>query len=220
VSTGLCGLDVFLGGGYPDSSAILINGPPGVGKEALGYWFMRSGLKENDFCLYVSHMPVSHIQRDMEAYGINGNEAPCWVASVGCPNRCDLNDPTGISYIIKQLVEQNKGRRARIVTDVLSPLLVLNPADTMYRYWTQLTSELRRYDAVLLAMGEEGMHSSSLVASMEQLFDGVIEMKLFESGLSFTPLLRVKKMLGVIPKPGYFRFSLTSSDLEILVNVS
>jgi KaiC/GvpD/RAD55 family RecA-like ATPase len=138
---------------------------------------------------------------------------------VGCPNKCDLNDPTNISFIIKQLVERNKGKRARIVTDVLSPLLVLNHADTMYRYWSQLTSELRRYDAVLIAMGEEGMHSQNVIASMEQLFDGVIEMKLFENGLSFIPLLRVKKMLGMIPKAGYFRFSLMSNDLEILGNV-
>jgi KaiC/GvpD/RAD55 family RecA-like ATPase len=155
----------------------------------------------------------------MAAFGLEGNQSPNWIASVGCPNRCDLNDPTNISFMIKQLVERNRGKRARIVTDVLSPLLVLNPADIMYRYWSQLTSELRRYDAVLIAMGEEGMHSPSIVASMEQLFDGVIEMKLFENGLTFTPLMRVKKMLGVIPKPGYFHFALTNNDLEILGNV-
>jgi KaiC/GvpD/RAD55 family RecA-like ATPase len=219
VSTGLNGLDTLLGGGYPDSSAVLITGPPGVGKEALGYWFIRSGLKSNDFCLYVTHRPVSHVLRDMVAFGVDGEQTPNWIASVGCPNRCDLNDPTNISFMVKQFVERNKGKRARIVTDVLSPLLVLNPAETMYRYWTQLTSEIRRYDAVLVAMGEEGMHSPNVVASMEQLFDGVIEMKLFENGLTFTPLLRVKKMLGVIPKPGYFRFSLANDDLEILGNV-
>jgi len=215
VSTGLEGLDAFLGGGYPDSSAILITGPPGVGKEALGYWFLRSGLTLGDFCLYVTHRPVSHVQRDMNAFGIDNQQSPDWVASVGCPNRCDLNDPTGISFAIKQLVERNKGKRARVVTDVLSPLLVLNPPDTMYRYWSQLTSELRGYDSVLLALVEEGMHPPNLVASMEQLFDGVIEMRLFENGLSFVPLLRVKKMLGVIPKHGYFRFSLTNNNLEI-----
>ncbi|MHB8700847.1 MAG: RAD55 family ATPase [Nitrososphaerales archaeon] len=219
VSTGLDGLDAFIGGGYPDSSAILITGPPGVGKEALGYWFLRSGLKLDDFCLYVTHRPVSHVLRDMTAFGVDREQTPNWIASVGSPSLCDLNDPTNISFMIKQLVERNKGKRVRIVTDVLSPLLVLNPADTMYRYWTQLTSELRRYDAVLMAMGEDGMHSPNVVASMEQLFDGVLEMKLFENGLSFTPLLRVKKMLGVIPKAGYFRFSLTNNDLEILGNV-
>ena len=219
VSTGFQGLDSFLQGGYPDGSAILLTGPPGVGKEALGYWFIDSGLKQGDFCLYVTHRPVSHVLRDMKAFGLGGDLAPDWVASVGSQHRCDINDPTGISFNVKQLVERNKGRRVRIVTDVLSPLLVLNPLETMYRYWTQLITEVRKYDAVLLATEEEGMHPQNLSASMEQLFDGVIEMKLFENGLSFTPLLRVKKMLGAIPQAGYYRFSLAKHDLEILTHV-
>lgn len=218
-STGLQGLDSFLQGGYPDGSAILLTGPPGVGKEALGYSFIHSGLKQGDFCLYVTHRPVSHVLRDMKAFGIAGEPAPDWVASVGSQNHCDINDPTGISFIIKQLVEQNQGKRVRIVTDVLSPLLVLNPLETMYRYWTQLISDVRKHDAILLATEEEGMHPQNLTASMEQLFDGVIEMKLFEDGLSFTPLLRVKKMLGAIPQPGYYRFTLANQDLEILTHV-
>lgn len=217
-STGLRSLDALLGGGYPDGSSVLITGPPGVGKEALGYWFINAGLGLDDFCLYVTHRPVSHVLRDMKAFGVGDERAPAWVASVGCPNRCDINDPTGISFTIKQLAEQNKGRHMRIVTDVLSPLLALNPPEAMYRYWTQLTSELKKYDSVLLALEEEGMHSPNLVASMEQLFDGVIEMKLFENGLAFTPLMRVKKMLGVVPQAGYYRFSLTHGDLEILAN--
>lgn len=215
-NSGIHSLDEILGGGYPGGSMILVVGPPGVGKEALGYWFIRSGLKLNEYCLYVTHRPVSHVLRDMAAFGIENRQTPDWIASVGCPLRCDLNNPTNISLMIKQLVERNKGKRVRIVTDVLSPLLVLNPPDSMYRYWSQLTSELRRHDVVLIAMSEEGMHSPSMIASMEQLFDGVIEMKLFENGMKFTPLLRVKKMLGEIPKPEYFHFSLTNDDLEIL----
>jgi KaiC/GvpD/RAD55 family RecA-like ATPase len=34
--------------GYPDRSASLAVGPPGIGKEALGYKFTYAGLLEND----------------------------------------------------------------------------------------------------------------------------------------------------------------------------
>jgi KaiC/GvpD/RAD55 family RecA-like ATPase len=54
-STGLEQLDKLLGGeSYPDKSAILEVGPAGIGKEALGYWFTRSGLLQGDFCVYLT----------------------------------------------------------------------------------------------------------------------------------------------------------------------
>jgi len=58
VSTGVEGPDHLLKDGYPDRSAVLVNGPPGVGKEALGYWFTQSGLAQGDFCLYVTRLAV------------------------------------------------------------------------------------------------------------------------------------------------------------------
>ncbi|MDA4130122.1 MAG: hypothetical protein OK457_05090 [Thaumarchaeota archaeon] len=53
VSTGIQRLDQILFDGYPDRSSVLIIGQPGIGKEALGYWFTRSGLIQGEYCLYV-----------------------------------------------------------------------------------------------------------------------------------------------------------------------
>jgi len=67
VSSGVPSLDNVLGSdGYPDKSAILVEGPPGIGKEALCYWFVRSGLVQGDYCLYATHRPVSDVLRDMK----------------------------------------------------------------------------------------------------------------------------------------------------------
>jgi KaiC/GvpD/RAD55 family RecA-like ATPase len=49
---------VLLSDGYPEKSAMLVVGPPGIGKEALGYWFTLTGLAHGDFCLYVSRLSV------------------------------------------------------------------------------------------------------------------------------------------------------------------
>jgi hypothetical protein len=43
----------------------------------------------------------------------------------------------------------------------------------------------------------------------------VVEMRLYEEGLKVLPLLRVRKMRGVPPQPGYFNFSLTKSGMEV-----
>ncbi|MDA4135914.1 MAG: RAD55 family ATPase [Thaumarchaeota archaeon] len=220
VSTGVPTLDHLLGGdGYPDRSAILVVGPPGIGKEVLGYWFMRSGLVQGDYCLYATHHPVSDVLRDMKGVGIPVDRVPDWIASSGSPVKCDLRDSTAISFNIKDAAHRNAGRRVKVVTDVLSPLLVLNPLEAMYSYWSQMVGDLKKQDSVLFALAEEGMHPPNVLTTMEQLFDGVMEMRLYEEGLAITPLFRVRKMLGLAPLYGYFRFSVTNTGMEVLPHV-
>jgi KaiC/GvpD/RAD55 family RecA-like ATPase len=220
VSTGVPTLDNLLGsGGYPDRSAILVVGPPGIGKEALGYWFIRSGLIQGDYCLYATHRPVSDVLRDMKGAGIGTERVPEWIASSGSPVKCDLRDSTSISFNMKEAVHRNKERRVRVATDVLSPLLVLNPLESMYGYWSQLLSDLKQQDSVLFALAEDGMHPPNVLTTMEQIFDGVIEMKLYEEGLAITPLFRVRKMLGLPPLHGYFRFSVSTTGMEVVPRV-
>jgi circadian clock protein KaiC len=220
VSTGVPSLDALLGSdGYPDRSAILVVGPPGIGKEALGYWFVRLGLIQGDYCLYATHRPVSDVLRDMKGVGVGTDRVPEWIASSGSTVRCDLRDSTAISFNIKEAVHRNKERKVRVATDVLSPLLVLNPLESMYGYWLQLLSDLKQQDSVLFALVEDGMHPPSVLTTMEQLFDGVIEMRLYEEGLAITPLFRVRKMLGLPPLHGYFRFSVSNTGMEVLPHV-
>jgi circadian clock protein KaiC len=216
VSTGVPTLDQLLGGdGYPDRSSILVVGPPGIGKEALCYWFVRSGLIQGDYCLYSTHRPVSDILRDMKGVGISAERVPDWISPSGAAIKLDLRDSTAISYNIKEAAHRNIQRRVRVATDVLSPLLVLNSMEAMYSYWSQLLADLKKQDAVLFALAEEGMHPPNVLTTMEQLFDGVIEMRLYEEGLAITPLIRVKKMLGLPPLHGYFRFSVSTTGMEV-----
>ena len=220
VSTGVQSLDSLLGtDGYPDKSAILVVGPPGIGKETLGYWFVHSGLVQGDYCLYVTHRPVTDVLRDMKGSGIGSERVPEWIASSGSPVKCDLRDSTAISFNMKEAVHRNKTRGVRVATDVLSPLLVLNPLESMYSYWSQLLSDLKQQDSVIFALAEDGMHPPNALTTMEQLFDGVIEMRLYEEGLAITPLFRVKKMLGLPPLHGYFRFSVSNTGMEVLPHV-
>src|SRR5207245_9360595 len=76
LSTGLDELDKLLKGGYPDKSAILVVGPPGIGKEALRYWFIQNGLNREDFGLYVTRLAVSEDLQDLRAVGLSGLRRP------------------------------------------------------------------------------------------------------------------------------------------------
>ncbi len=210
-------LDSLLGGdGYPDKSTILIVGPPGIGKEALGYWFNQSGLARDDFCLYVTRLSVREVLHDIRAFNIDGADRhPFWFSSEGGRIKFDINDLAGISFNLKEVLKQNSVRKIRVVTDVISSFLMLNPPDTIYKFLSQLFAEIKQYDSVLLATLEEGMHPPQVLAAMQQLFDGVIELKLYEEGLRVLPLLRIRKMRGVPPQPGYYNFSFSKTGMEI-----
>jgi len=220
-SSGIPALDRILAAdGYPDRSTVLVVGPPGIGKEALGYWFTLSGLSQGDFCLYVTRLSVKEVLQDEKGFGIDTQQkVPLWFASDGGQIKYDVNDLAGLSYNVKDVLKQNAGRRIRVVVDVLSSLLMLNPPDTIYRFLTQLFADVKQYDAVLLATLEEGMHQPQVLAAMQQLFDGVVEMRLYEEGLRVLPLLRVRKMRGVPPQPGYFNFTLTKNGMEVTAHV-
>jgi KaiC/GvpD/RAD55 family RecA-like ATPase len=216
-STGLPSLNNLLTDGYPDRSTILVVGPPGIGKEALGYWFTHSGLVQNDFALYVTRLSSKEVLQDSKAFGVDfSSKVPFWYSSDNSGYvKFNVNDLASLSYNIKDLMKRNKTRRSRITLDVLSSLLMLNAPETIYKFLTQLFDEVKKYDAVLLATLEEGMHSPNVLAAMQQLFDGVIELRLYEEGLRVIPLLRIKKMRGVPPQPGYYNFTFAKTGMEV-----
>jgi circadian clock protein KaiC len=219
-SSGVPALDRLLADGYPDKSAILVVGPPGIGKEALGYWFTQTGLVQGDFCLYVTRLSVREVIQDVKGFAIDMQQkVPLWMASDGGQIKYNVNDLASLSYNIKDILKQNANRRIRVVLDVLSSLLMLNQPETIYKFLDQLLADAKQYDAVVLATLEEGMHRPEVLAAMQQLFDGVVELRLYEEGLRVLPLLRIRKMRGVPPQPSYYNFSFTKGGMELTTHV-
>ena len=215
-SSGVPALDKLLADGYPDKSSILIVGPPGIGKEALGYWFAQTGLVQGDFCLYVTRLSVREVLQDVKGFGIDMQQrVPFWLSSDGGQVKYNVNDLASFSYNLKDVLKQNANRRIRVVIDVLSSLLMLNQPETIYRFLDQLLADAKQYDTVILATMEEGMHKPEVLTAMQQLFDGVVELRLYEEGLRVLPLLRIKKMRGTPPQPGYYNFSFTRTGMEV-----
>jgi KaiC/GvpD/RAD55 family RecA-like ATPase len=216
-SSGVPALDGIIGGkGYPDRSAILITGPPGIGKEALGYWFTQSGLQEGDFCVYLTRLSLHEIIEDQKAFGIPAPaQSPLWIAREGGQVKLDLNNLPKLAEEIRSLLVENANRKIRIVMDILSSILMLNPAETVYRFVDGLIIDVKQHDAVLVATLEDGMHSAQTIVAMQQLFDGVIESSFQKTGLKIRSLLRIAKMRGTSPRQEYHRFAFARSGLQV-----
>jgi len=194
----------------------MVVGPPGIGKEAIGYWFTQSGLEQKDFCLDVTRLPTREVIQDVKAFGIDfSTRGPFWFSSDGGHLKFDISDLSGLSINMKEILKKNGDRRIRVVIDVISSLLMLNPPEAVYKFLTQLFTAVKLYDAVIVATLEEGMHPPNVLVAMEQLFDGVIELRLYEEGLKVLPLLRIRKMRGLPPQPGFYNFSFSGSGMDV-----
>src|SRR5690606_20874623 len=53
-STGIKGLDLILGGGFPVNRLYLMQGEPGTGKTTIAFQFLLEGIKRGESCLYIS----------------------------------------------------------------------------------------------------------------------------------------------------------------------
>ncbi len=143
------------------------------------------------------------------------HRVPLWLAGDGGQIKYDINDLAALSYNIKDVLKNNSNRRIKVVIDVLSSLLMLNQPETIYKFLDQLLADVKQYDAVVVATLEEGMHKPGVLTAMQQLFDGVVELRLYEEGLRGLPLLRIRKMRGAPPHPGYYNFAFTRAGTEV-----
>jgi pimeloyl-ACP methyl ester carboxylesterase/KaiC/GvpD/RAD55 family RecA-like ATPase len=206
-------MDALLMGGYPEKSAILFVGPPVSGKELFGYRFVASG--PDDVCVYVTRSSSFEVMEDMRANGIAPARAPHWISSDDESRRYTPDDLANISSKIKGTISYGSGRRNRVVFDSLSSLLVYHSADSVYRFLAQLTAEVKLHNGCFLALLDGRMHPAPVLASIEDLFDGVVHLESEEGGQTF---LKIVKMRGANVRPGVkIRFKQTASRPQTVV---
>lgn len=46
-------------------------GPPGIGKEALGYWLLSSALNQGDFAFYLTKRAAREVMKDADGFGVD-----------------------------------------------------------------------------------------------------------------------------------------------------
>ena len=199
-ASGIEELDRSLGGGFPVPSAVLVEGPLESAKVRLLYSFVkpREGLV-SDRCVFVIRGSPEEVIRDARAYGLELDQGTVWVAGGGGGQvNADLEDLASLSFSLKEILRGSKDVKVRIAFDVLSPVLMKNSPEGVYRFLDQLVAELKRHRAVLLATIEPGMHSQLVLSSIEQLFDGVLAVEPVAQGQGrHPPSIRIRKMEGL-----------------------
>lgn len=218
-STGIKFLDELLQGGITPKTSILIEGTPGIGQNVILYQFLYEGIRKGEKCifLFAGHM-VDEILDEFESYGMELKDSDIiWIdASSSNENaiQCDLSELYTVSSAIKNAVsEKGKGKNIRIAMDAISPMLMANNPGEVYKFLLSLLTELKKNNVISMFVIEDAMHEPQVTASIEQLCDGVIELKAIEKDLEIETVMKIKKMKNNPPFEKYFKYRVTQDGI-------
>jgi len=136
----------------------------------------------------------------------NSNEDPAIT-------QCDLSELFTVSSAIKKNLAGKKAQGARLAMDIVSPALMSNNSSEVYKFLSSLISELKKSNVTAMLVIEDAMHDPHVVASIEQLCDGVIELKAIEKDLEIETVLKIKKMRNIPPFQKCYRYKVTDEGI-------
>jgi len=193
-SLGIKELDAHIGG-IRNGSNIMLIGPPMSGKETIINNIVHNGLQAEEAAVIVTTRESG--ENVLEWYNYNHLEIPlerlgivdCVTKTLGVPTSDTPNikrasspvDLTGIGVKISQFLEdfwmKKNIRKTRLCINSLSTILMYSNIQTVFRFLHVFTGRVKAAGAIGIYVVEEGMHDDQAIATLKQLFDGVIEIK-------------------------------------------
>ncbi len=213
IETGISKLDQLMNGGIRKGSNILLIGPPMTGKEVILNHIMYHGAAKNQNAVIAvnTNEPASLV---LEWFRENKLDLPasrigmvdCITKMMGGVAKEDetikiANSPVDLTLIgirIGQLFDKffmiKNIRNIQLSINSLSALLMYSNIRTVFKFLHVFTGRVKAAGGLGVYVIESGVHDMLAVASLNQLFDGVIEVK-SENDRNFI------RVTGLLPKP-------------------
>jgi KaiC/GvpD/RAD55 family RecA-like ATPase len=227
-------VDVFPGsrslvkGTIPSSSMLLI-GPSGVGKTIFCKHFFYNGLLMGEPCIYVTtNETPEEIKASMKTFGldIQQYEKSDMVRIVdGCSWKLgrassseyavdsQQNYLTAISIKIKKARENLK--YTRLVLDSVSELSALSNKGAVLKFLQVLTARIRLDGGKAIFTVASGAHDDHFLNLIRLIFDGILEMRIDDSGKEIKRLLRIFSLKGAKHKTTWTPFEITDKGITV-----
>ncbi|MCX9080645.1 MAG: recombinase RecA [Candidatus Methanoperedens sp.] len=216
-------------GGIRKGSNIMLIGPPMSGKEAILNYIMYHGAVENENAVITvtTRESAAHIldwfkenmlNLPMERIGI----IDCVTKTLGGAAIENENikiasspvDLTGIGVKISQFFEEffmkKNTQKIQLHINSLSTILMYSNIQTVFRFLHVFTGRIKAASALGIYVIESGMHDEQAVATLKQLFDGMIEIK-SEEDKNFI------RVVGISQKPTpWFEYEIQGYNIKII----
>lgn len=194
--TGVKRLDALLGGGIQAGSAVLVYGPPFLGKEVLARKFALANLAQDTPAVFVlTNAAAADVRRDLAAGDPNYPQAEgkhmarfidTYSRGIGAADKfadadyldgaLDLN---GISLAVNKaqaaLVAHHDAHA--LIVDSVSTLIAYSNPQTAFRFLQTLIGRARRVGATGYYLMDQGMHTDADVQMFKHLMTGTIEVR-------------------------------------------
>ncbi|TLZ65678.1 MAG: hypothetical protein E6K16_02595, partial [Methanobacteriota archaeon] len=235
VRTGVEGFDPIVGGGLPEGTSIVLQGPSGNEKDLFGLQFLAEGLRSGEALLIVvsSQSPEQYLE-SLAKLGVNVKEAIAgnrirvvdWhsyqetnVAGVEERDhiiRCSV-DLTNVGIALSRaLGTLAPGVPRRAVLEFLSPALQAFEVGQVYSFAQSSKAKLARHKFTALFLLEKEMHTPATVSTVSQPFDGVIDIDRQREGDAIVRKIGVLSMKDTAPDARFHEFlSLAGRGLMI-----
>lgn len=206
-------------------SNIMMLGPPMSGKEDIINTIVYNGIKKNDSAIVVStHESGERVfdwfeRNNLDISDANIGVVDCVTKTFGMGAADTKNikrvsspvDLTGIGVKISQFFEEFLVRKnipnTRFCINSLSTILMYSNIKTVFRFIHVFTGRIKAANALGIYVIEDEIHDPQTIATLKQLFDGMIEIKVNGDGYAM-------RVVGFTPKPTpWFDYYINGTDI-------
>ncbi|VVB93353.1 KaiC [uncultured archaeon] len=210
-------------------SNIMLIGPPMSGKEIILYNMMYQGAakNENAVIMVTTRESATHI---LDWFKESGLALPLSrIGIVDCVTKTLSGvavetenikiasspvDLTGIGVKISQFFEEffmkKNIQKTQLHINSLSTILMYSNIQTVFRFLHVFTGRIKSAGALGVYVLESGMHDEKSIATLKQLFDGMIEVK-SENDKNFV------RVTGLSAKPTpWFEYEIEGANIKIV----
>lgn len=225
---GIKELDAAIGGIKKGSNIMLI-GPPMSGKEVILYYIMYYGAAKNENAVitvttresatnilewFKDHKLVLPLARVGIVDCVTKTLGGAAVENENIKIASSPVDLTGIGVKISQFFEEyymkKNIRKTQLHINSLSTILMYSNIQTVFRFLHVFTGRIKATGALGIYTIESGMHDEQSIATLKQLFDGMIEIK-SEDDKNFI------RVMGLSPKPTpWFEYEIEGANVKII----
>jgi len=227
-------VDVFPGSrrlvkGVVPSSSLLLIGPSGVGKTIFCKQFLYNGLIMGEPCIYVTtNESPEEIEKSMKTFGFDVEpyrdkklfrvvDGCSW--KLGGVSSSEYSVDSQQNYLTAISIKIKKARQGlkniRLMLDSISELTALCNKDAVLNFLQIHTARIRLEGGRAIYTVASGAHDEHFMNLLRLLFDGILEMKIDDSGKEIKRLLRIFSLKGARHRTTWMPFEITDKGINV-----